>query len=106
MSFYINAWLDRSDPFVSLHDRQTGEAVTTFTKDELQSCLEQGDFTVSELCNPCQRVQQELVKTLLLSRCCYDVRAQLETIYQQFITPSYRVSNVIPFKARQVCQVL
>lgn len=65
MTFYINAWLDRVDPFISLHNRHTGEVVARFDKDALRECLEQGDFCLSELCNPCQRVQQELVKCLL-----------------------------------------
>ena len=100
MTFYINAWLDRVDPFVSLHNRQTGEVVVKFEKNELQECLEQGDLCLSELCSPCHKVQQELVKCLLLARCSHDVRQQLETIYSNFF-PHPVSANIIPFRFKQ-----
>ncbi|EIJ33629.1 hypothetical protein [Thiothrix nivea] len=100
MTFYINAWLDRVDPFISLHNRHTGEMVARLEKDELQECLEQGDFCVHELCNPCPRVQQELVKCLLLARCSCDVRQQLETIHRNFFPPP-AMADIIPFRPKQ-----
>jgi hypothetical protein len=100
MTFYVNAWLDRVDPFISLHNSQTGEQVARFEKAELQECLEQGDFCLNELCNPCQRVQQELVKCLLLARCSHDVRQQLENIYRNFFLHKGG-AEIIPFRAKQ-----
>lgn len=100
MTFYVNAWLDRVDPFVSLHNRHTGEQVVRFDKDELQECLEQGDFCLSELCDPCQQVQQELVKCLLLERCSHDVRQQLDNIYRNFFPPPAS-ADIIPFRVKQ-----
>lgn len=100
MTFYVNAWLDRVDPFISLHNRQTGEQVARFDKAELQECIEQGDFCLSELCNPCQRVQQELVKCLLLARCSHDVKCQLENIYRSFF-PHTGGASIIPFRPKQ-----
>ena len=99
MTFYVNAWLDRVDPFISLHNRQTGEQVARLDKDELQQCLEQGDFCLTELCNPCQRTQQELVKCLLLARCSHDVRQQLENIYHSFF-PQPLSADIIPFRPK------
>lgn len=100
MTFYINAWLDRVDPFISLHNRHTGEVVARLDKDQLQECLEQGDFCLNELCNPCQRVQQELVKCLLLAQCSLQVRQQLDTIYRNFFLPPASAA-IIPFRAKQ-----
>ena len=101
MTFYVNAWLDRVDPFVSLHNRNTGEQVVRFDKDELQECLEQGDFCLNELCDPCQQVQQELVKCLLLALCSHDVRQQLENIYRHFFQPPPASADIIPFRTKQ-----
>ncbi len=83
MTFYVNAWLDRVDPFVSIHDKQTGELIVKFDKVELQECLEQGDFCLSELCDTTQRGQQELIKALLLTHCAHDLRSHLEQLSTQ-----------------------
>lgn len=81
MTFYINAWLDRADPFISLHNRHTDEVVARFDRHELQACLDQGDFCLQELCDPCQRAQQELVKCLLLAQCARNARCQVEGLF-------------------------
>ncbi|QQZ27865.1 MAG: hypothetical protein L3K52_09190 [Candidatus Thiothrix sulfatifontis] len=99
MTFYVNAWLDRVDPFISLHNRQTGEQVARFDKHELQQCLEQGDFCLNELCNPSQQVQHELVKCLLLVRCSHEVSQQLESIYHSFF-PRPSSADIIPFRSK------
>ncbi len=83
MTFYVNAWLDRVDPFVSIHDKQTGELIVKFDKVELQECLEQGDFCLSELCDTTQHGQQELIKALLLTHCAHDLRSYLEQLSTQ-----------------------
>ena len=83
MTFYVNAWLDRMNPFVSVHDKHTGELIIRFDKVELQECLEQGDFCLSDLCDTTQQGQQELIKTLLLSHCVQDLRSRLEQISLQ-----------------------
>ena len=101
MTFYVNAWLDRSDPFISLHNRDTGETVARFEKEALQECLDQGEFCLSELCDPSPRVQQELVKCLLLAQCYRDVHHQLESIYHNFF-PRTESAPIIPFRAKQL----
>lgn len=98
MTFYINAWLDRADPFVSLHNKQTDEVVAHFEKAQLQTCLEQGDFCVAELCSADQRVQQELVKCLLLMHCSQDLHSQLINMSQQCQRRGL-TAQVLPFKA-------
>ena len=106
MTFYINAWLDRVDPFISLHNRHTGEEVVRFEKNALQECLEQGDFCLNEFCNPCQRMQQELVKCLLLTQCAHSVRCQLEGLLEQCVgncevlTPprQRKAADILPFR--------
>lgn len=110
MTFYINAWLDRADPFISLHHRQTGEVVARFEKYELQECLEQGDFCLNEFCNPCQRVQQELVKCLLLAQCSHKLRCQLEGVLGECgencrayaaAEPPRKPAEVLPFRRKE-----
>lgn len=49
MSFSINAWLDRIDPFIELRNSKTGELMAQFAGEQLKRCLEQGDICVAEL---------------------------------------------------------
>jgi hypothetical protein len=104
MTFYVNAWLDRVDPFISLHNRDTGELVARFEKDELRECLEQGDFCLNELCSANQRIQQELVKCLLLTKCEHSARCQLEELFSECMgqcrgfSRRARSAEILPFR--------
>lgn len=69
MTFSINAWLDRADPFVELRNTKTGERMALFTGELLTRCLEQGDICLRELSQTDQSTQQELVRYLLLVQC-------------------------------------
>lgn len=73
MTFYVNAWLDRTNPFVSIHNKQTGELVLKLEKQALATCLEQGDLCLNELCDNAQQTQQALIKTLLLTHCAHSL---------------------------------
>ena len=80
MTFYVNAWLNRPEPFVSLHNKLTGEVVAYFDKTSLQVCLEQGDFCIQDLCSAKPQAQQELVKCLLLKHCSKQLYTQLNSL--------------------------
>ncbi|TXH69208.1 MAG: hypothetical protein E6Q83_10675 [Thiothrix sp.] len=82
MSFSINAWLDRIDPFIELRNSKTGELMAQFAGEQLKRCLEQGDICVAELSRADPATQQELVRCLLLARCSQSLQAQLmQTAY-------------------------
>lgn len=81
MTFSINAWLDRTDPFIELRNTKTGEMMALFTGEQLTRCLEQGDVCLRELCQADQSVQQELVRCLLLAHCSNYLQGQLESSF-------------------------
>ena len=62
MTFSINAWLDRVDPFIELRNNKTGEIMAQFSGEQLKRCLEQGDVCLTELCRADPSTQQELVR--------------------------------------------
>lgn len=103
MTFYINAWLDRADPFISLRNKLTGEEVTRFEKAELQECLDQGDFCLHELCSVNPLVQQELVKCLLLTRCSNDLRCQLNQCLEECLSGDQpnATADILPFRPKR-----
>ena len=78
MSFSINAWLDRIDPFIELRNSNTGELMAQFAGEQLNRCLEQGDICLAELSRADTATQQELVRCLLLARCVQSLQVPLK----------------------------
>ncbi len=83
MSFYINAWLDRAKPFISICNRNSKEEVIRFEQQELNALLDDGDLCLDDLCSNDSHEQQMLVKELLLLRCCYAIRSEVGDLEQQ-----------------------
>lgn len=90
MSFYINAWLDRAEPFVSVCNRISKEEIIRFEQQELSTLLHDGDLCLNDFCSSDSHEQQMLVKKLLLLRCCYAIRSEAESLGQQLVR---RISN-------------
>ena len=103
MTFYVNAWLNRPEPFLSLHNKQTGERIAFFDKNSVQACLDQGDFCLQDLCSNEPHALQDLVKCLLLKHCSqqlYDQVSQWVTSKKGASLPSRLTAKILPF---QVC---
>lgn len=103
MTFSINAWLDRADPFIELCNTETGERMALFTGEQLTRCLEQGDICLRELYQADQGTQQELVRCLLLTHCSNCLQGQLESSFHDCLYLHERRKhmahrhNVLPF---------
>ncbi|MBY4678604.1 PA4570 family protein [Marinobacterium arenosum] len=68
MTYQIDAWLERQDPYLRVTDKTTGIPVIDWNAKRLHGLLERGaicpdDFTASDV------NQQELVKELFLLSC-------------------------------------
>lgn len=61
----INAWLDCSHPFISLHNKNDGDLMAYFNSDKINDLIETGDITVDELQSTNQASNIETVTTLL-----------------------------------------
>jgi len=73
MTFYVNAWLDRREPYVQIKNKQTEAIVAHFSSQELSLAIERGDICLKDFCDASQEAQMELIKVLLLIRCCEDM---------------------------------
>lgn len=109
MSFLINAWLDRANPFIELRNTQTGEVMAQFAGEKLTRCLEQGDVCLHDLCKADTSTQQELVRCLLLAHCANCLQGQLDNsfndcAYLRERSRRSRGSNIVPFVARKVAR--
>ncbi|HMT93291.1 hypothetical protein [uncultured Thiothrix sp.] len=107
MTFSINAWLDRVDPFIELRNNKTGEIMAQFSGEQLQRCLEQGDVCLTELCRADPSTQQELVRCLLLAHCSNCLKGQFEqaTSHCSYLKEYNKVllnkNNVVPLFRRK-----
>ena len=105
MTFSINAWLDRTDPFIELRNSKTGEMMAFFAGEQLKRCLEQGDICLTELCRADHATQQELVRCLLLAYCSQCLKGQIEHTVKRYVD-GYKIkgqsyygnNNVLTFK--------
>ena len=61
----INAWLDCSHPFISLHNKNDGDLMAYFNSDKINELIATGDITVDELQSTNQASNIETVTTLL-----------------------------------------
>ena len=68
MTYQIDAWLERRDPYLRIVDRKSGVVVMEWRNQRLQGLLEQGDITRQELQSDATN-QQDLVRDLFLYDC-------------------------------------
>ncbi|TLX53774.1 hypothetical protein DN824_17380 [Stutzerimonas nosocomialis] len=66
MTYLIDAWLDRPQPYLRILDRSTGNACVTLDGEALEELREQGDLDLHELgtTEPC--ILKEQVRNLFL----------------------------------------
>lgn len=76
LNIQINAWLDCSHPFISLHNTNDGDLMAFFNSEKINELIDTGDITVDELNSNNQKSNIETVTTLLSIQ-------QQEAIYQR-----------------------
>lgn len=65
----INAWLERSEPVISLHSEMSNHLIAQWRGDAVNELLEQGVVTCQELFSESPRIQQQVAHELLLTAC-------------------------------------
>ena len=69
MTYLIDAWLDRPQPYLRILNRTTGEVCALLKGDALDELRDQGDLDLHELNSSEPLVLKELVRNLFLY--CY-----------------------------------
>ena len=69
MTYLIDAWLDRPQPYLRILNRNTGEVCALLKDDALDELRDQGDLDLHELSSSEPLVLKELVRNLFLY--CY-----------------------------------
>ena len=71
MIFFINAWLDHPNPFISVHNHDTGKEVVRFEQQELETHLAEGNLSIQDFCSANAQHLPLLIKELLLLKRSY-----------------------------------
>lgn len=66
MTYQIDAWLERTNPYLKVLNRKTGKPVLHWQGEQLRQKLDDGTLAVEDLSAP---ISQELVKDLFLQDC-------------------------------------
>jgi len=82
----INAWLDCSHPFISLHNKNDGDLMAYFNSDKINELIATGDITVDELKSTNQTSNIETVTTLLSIQ-------QQEAIYKRLQETRFTIAE-------------
>ena len=69
MTYLIDAWLDRPQPYLRILHRETGEVCAVLEQEALEELREQGELDVNVLSSSEPVVLKELVRNLFLF--CY-----------------------------------
>ena len=69
MTYLIDAWLERSQPYLRILNRKTGEVCAVLHGNALTELQEQGELSLQELNSAEPEVLKELVRRLFLY--CY-----------------------------------
>ena len=66
MTYLIDAWLDRPQPYLRILNRQTGEVCTLLEEQALEELRAQGDLDLHDLSSNEPLVLKEMVRNLFL----------------------------------------
>lgn len=103
MTFYIDAWLDCPNPYVKVVNKNNQQVMADFSGRELSKAFEQGDIYMTDFLDADGASQLELIKSLLLLRCCQNIYRDIQNINQSVrgaclpATVFGNGSNVVPF---------
>lgn len=92
---YINAWLDCSNPFISLHNKSDGDLLAYFNVAKVHEILESGDITLEEFQSADTETQSSIIQYLVALKSAQKIKKQLKKIGSEI---NERNLNVIPFK--------
>lgn len=69
MTYFIDAWLDRPQPYLRIINRLTGQVCLEVEGDELEELRKQGALDMQELCSPEPSLIKAKIRQLFLL-CC------------------------------------
>lgn len=72
MTYMIDAWLERSNPFLRIVECATGQTCARIDASELQAMRDQGDLNLEDLLSNEPHKLKEVIRRLFLAQALYD----------------------------------
>ena len=65
INIYINAWLDCSNPFISLHNKFDDDVLAHFNTERVTQLIEDGELVVEDLQSSDPLIQMDVISDLI-----------------------------------------
>jgi len=77
MNIYINAWLDCSNPFISIHNKYNDDLLAHFNAVSINQLTEDGDIFIEDLQSTNPEIQMEVATHLIALKSSKRIKQQI-----------------------------
>jgi len=80
MNIYINAWLDCSNPYISIHNKFDDDLLVHFNSESVNQLIEDGDVFVEDLQSTDPDIQMEIATNLIALNSSEKIKQQIHSL--------------------------
>jgi len=80
INIYINAWLDCSNPYISIHNKFNDDLLAHFNSESVNQLIEDGDVFVEDLQSTDPDIQMEIATNLIALNSSEKIKQQIHSI--------------------------
>ena len=97
MHIYINAWLDCSNPYISIHNKFDDDLLAHFNSESVNQLIEDGDVFVEDLQSTDPDIQMEIATYLIALKSSERIQQQIYSLSNLLKTrePATLVDKII-----------
>ena len=97
MNIYINAWLDCSNPYISIHNKFDDDLLAHFNSESVNQLIEDGDVFVEDLQSTDPDIQMEIATYLIALKSSERIQQQIYSLSNLLKTrePATLVDKII-----------
>ena len=77
MNIYINAWLDCSNPFISIHNKFDDDLLAHFNAKSVNQLIEDGEIFIEDLQSTDPDIQMEIATNLIAIKSSETIKQQI-----------------------------
>ena len=80
INIYINAWLDCSNPYISIHNKFDDDLLAHFNSESVNQLIEDGDVFVEDLQSTDPDIQMEVATNLIALKTSERIQQQIHNL--------------------------
>lgn len=96
MNIYINAWLDCSSPYISIHNKFDDDLLAHFNAESVNQLIEDGEVFIEDLQSTNPDIQMEIATNLIALKSSERIKRQIHSLATslKIREPSKIIDNV------------